>query len=128
MNEQEIAKKITGYLDRGTAGLKAGTAFKLQRARQHALARLSAPQTAPELTLAGAGGATFGGGWRLFADARIWIGLLLFVGGILSYQYWQAAQQAHDIEETDAAILSSELPIEAYLDGGFQAWLKRSEP
>ncbi|TMH18595.1 MAG: DUF3619 family protein [Betaproteobacteria bacterium] len=39
-----------------------------------------------------------------------------------------AAQQARDIEETDAAILSSELPIEAYLDRGFQAWLKRSEP
>ena len=128
MNDQEIAKKITGYLDRGTAGLKAGTAFKLQRARQRALDRLSAPQHAPEFALAGAGGATFGGGRRFFADARIWIGLLLLVGGILSYQYWQAAQQARDIEETDAAILSSELPIEAYLDGGFQAWLKRSEP
>ena len=127
MNEQETAKKITGYLDRGTAGLKAGTAFKLQRARQHALARLSAPQQAPEFALAGAGGATFGGR-RYFADARIWIGLLLLVGGILSYQYWQAAQHARDIEETDAAILSSELPIEAYLDRGFQAWLKRSEP
>jgi hypothetical protein len=128
MNDQEIAKKITGYLDRGTAGLKAGTAFKLQRARQHALARVSAPQHAPELALAGAGGVTFGGGRRFFADARILIGLLLLVGGILSYQYWQAAQQARDIEETDAAILSSELPIEAYLDRGFQAWLKRSEP
>ncbi len=128
MNDQEIAKKITGYLDRGTAGLKAGTAFKLQRARQHALARLSAPQHAREFALAGAGGTTFGGGRRLLADARIWIGLLLLVGGILSYQYWQAAQQARDIEETDAAILSSELPIEAYLDRGFQAWLKRSEP
>jgi len=127
MNEQETAKKITSYLDRGTAGLKAGTAFKLQRARQHALARLSAPQHVPEFALAGAGGATFGGR-RYFADARIWIGLLLLVGGILSYQYWQAAQQARDIEETDAAILSSELPIEAYLDRGFQAWLKRSEP
>src|SRR5712691_11173437 len=88
MNEQETAKKIIGYLDRGTAGLKAGTAFKLQRARQHALARLSAPQHAPEFALAGAGGAAFGGR-RYFADARIWIGLLLLVGGILSYQYWQ---------------------------------------
>ncbi|MDQ2963439.1 MAG: DUF3619 family protein [Pseudomonadota bacterium] len=128
MNDQEIAKKITGYLDRGTAGLRAGTAFKLQRARQEALARLSAPQHTPEFTFAGAGGATFGGGRRFLADARIWIGLLLLVGGLISYQYWQAAQQARDIEETDAAILSSELPIEAYLDRGFQAWLKRSEP
>jgi uncharacterized protein DUF3619 len=128
MNEQEIAKKITSYLDRGTTGLKAGTAYKLQRARQHALGRLSTPQHAPEFVLAGAGGVSFGGGRRFFADARLWIGLVLLVGSIISYQYWQAAQQARDIEETDAAILSSELPIEAYLDRGFQAWLKRSEP
>jgi hypothetical protein len=91
------------------------------------LARLSVPRRASELVLAGAGGGTLGGR-RFLADARIWVSVLLIVGGVLSFQYWQTAQQARDIEETDAAILSSELPIEAYLDGGFQAWLKRSEP
>lgn len=126
-DEREIAKKITGYLDRGTTGLRAGTAYRLQLARQEALARLGEPKRAPELVLAGVGGGTLGGR-RLFADARIWVGVLLIVGGVLSYQYWQSVQQARDIEETDAAILTSELPIEAYLDRGFQAWLKRSEP
>jgi hypothetical protein len=124
MNEHETAKKITTYLDHGTAELKAGVAFKLQRARQAALARLD-EQTQPELALAGGG--TFGER-RLLADARLWIGVLLIVGGVLGYQYWETAQQARDIEETDAAILSSELPIEAYLDPGFEAWLKHSEP
>ena len=104
MNEHEIAKKITTYLDRGTAELKAGTAFKLQRARQRALSQL-AERTQPELALAGGG--TFGAR-RVLADARLW--------------------QQRDIEETDAAILASDLPIEAYLDQGFQAWLKHSEP
>ena len=128
MNDQnEIAKKITGYLDRATAELKPGTAYKLQLARQEALSRLAEPRRVSELVLAGAGGGTLGGR-RFFADARIWVGVLLIVGGVLSFQYWQSVQQAHDIEETDAAILSSDLPIEAYLDRGFQAWLKRSEP
>jgi hypothetical protein len=126
MNESEIAKKITSYLDHGTAGLKAGTAYKLQRARQAALDRLSALQHAPELALAGAGGSF--GRRRLLADARLWVSVLLLVGAMVSYQYWQTNQQQHDIEEIDAAILSSDLPIEAYLDRGFQAWLKRSEP
>jgi hypothetical protein len=125
--EHEIAKKITGYLDRGTSELRAGTAYRLQLARQEALARLDEPKRAPELALAGARGGTLGGR-RLFGDARIWVSVLLIVGGVLSYQYWQSVQQARDIEETDAAILTSELPIEAYLDRGFQAWLKRSEP
>jgi hypothetical protein len=126
-DEREIAKKITTYLDHGTTELRAGTVYRLQLARQEALAGLAEPRQASELVLAGAGGGTLGGR-RLFADARIWVGVLLLVGGVLSYQYWQSVQQARDIEETDAAILTSELPIEAYLDRGFQAWLKRSEP
>jgi len=126
MNERETAGKIIGYLDRSAAELRAGTLYKLQRARVAALARLAEPETARELAVAGAGGGF--GTRRAFADLRIWLGILLLVGGVVSYQYWQSAQQARDIEETDAAILSSELPIEAYLDRGFQAWLKRSEP
>ena len=41
-------------------------------------------------------------------------------------QQWQAYQQLNDLEETDSAILSSDLPIDAYLDRGFQNWLKHT--
>jgi uncharacterized protein DUF3619 len=126
MSERETAKKITTYLDRGVAGLKAGTLYKLQLARQAALARLGEPERVAELALAGAGGSLWNR--RGIADVRIWLGILLFVGGVVTFQYWQTVQQNHDIEETDAAILASDLPIEAYLDRGFQAWLKHSEP
>jgi hypothetical protein len=126
MNETEIAAKIKTYLDHGAAELKPRARYRLQLARQAALARLDAPQTAPELALAGAGGRL--GERRAFTDLKVWLGILLLVGAAASYQYWQTVQQQRDIEETDAAILSSELPIEAYLDRGFQAWLKHSEP
>ncbi|HKE40581.1 MAG TPA: DUF3619 family protein [Casimicrobiaceae bacterium] len=127
MNEHEIAKKITGYLDQGAAALRSGTLYRLQQGRQDALARFADPRRAAELAVAGAGGGTMAGR-PVLADVRLWIGVLLIVGGVLYYQYWQSAQQARDIEETDAAILTSELPIEAYLDRGFQNWLKHSEP
>ncbi len=126
MNEHETAKKITGYLDRGTAELKPGVAFRLQRARQLALSRLS-EQQAPQLALAEPGGGSFGS-HRFLAVTRLSVGVLLLVAGVFAYSYWETQQQARDIEETDAAILSSELPIEAYLDQGFEAWLKHSEP
>jgi len=42
------------------------------------------------------------------------------------FQQWMAYQQLTDIEETDAAILSSDLPIDAYLDRGFQNWLRHT--
>jgi hypothetical protein len=127
MNEREIAKKLTSYLDVGTSGLKPGIAYRLQLARQKALAGAGDPRRVPELALAGSGG-NFHERRHLLTDARIWISVLLLVGGVLYFQYWQSMQQAGDIEETDAAILSSELPIEAYLDRGFQNWLTRSEP
>jgi len=117
-DEREIAKKITAYLDRGSAELKSGTAYRLQVARREALAALAEPERAAELALAGAGGAAVGSG------KRVWIGVLLIVGAALYFQYWQSVQQVRDIEETDAAILTSDLPIEAYLDRGFPAWLK----
>jgi hypothetical protein len=132
MNENETSNKIIGYLDHSTAELKPGAAYKLQLARQHALSRLSEPDVAAQLTLAGTAGRAMSGGsfgrGRRILDARVWIGILLVVASVLYYQYWQSASRARDIEETDAAILTSELPIEAYLDRGFLNWLAHSEP
>lgn len=125
----EFARKLTGYLDRGSAELKAGTAYRLQLARAEALARLADPkrQTAAQapLALAGAGTGTLGGGGSgLRMNVKLGIGILLIVVAALGYQQWQAYQQLQDLEETDAAILSSDLPIDAYLDQGFQNWLR----
>jgi hypothetical protein len=129
-HDDDFAKKITTYLNRGAADLKAGTAYRLQLARAEALARLADPQRAAELRVAGAsagGGSGTAGGERSFwASGRLWIGIALIAAAGFGYQQWQAHQQLNDIEETDAAILSSELPIDAYLDQGFQNWLKHA--
>jgi hypothetical protein len=49
--------------------------------------------------------------------------LLLSLGGIV---YWQTVQQNNDAEEIDTHLLTGDLPINAYLDKDFDAWLKRS--
>ncbi|MFI4951677.1 MAG: DUF3619 family protein [Burkholderiales bacterium] len=129
MNEElETARKITAYLDRGAAELKAGTTYRLQIVRRDALAALAEPERAAELALAGGGNPAASHRRRhVLADVRVWIGVLLIVGAVLYFQYWQSMQQVRDLEETDAAILTSDLPIEAYLDRGFPAWLKHTE-
>ncbi|MEP7182312.1 MAG: DUF3619 family protein [Betaproteobacteria bacterium] len=125
---QYFAKKITAYLDFGSANLKAGTAYRLQRARAEALARLTDPKRASRPGLvpafAGSGSGTMGSGRGFRNGARLWLGIALIVAAGIGYQQWQGWQQLKDIEETDAAILSSDLPIDAYLDRGFQNWLK----
>lgn len=131
MNENETAGKITAYLDSGAASLKAGTAYRLQLARQKAIAQLGEQREhAAELALAPGGNGSSAGGRRssLTSGAPVWIGILTLTVGILFYQQWQTVKQTREVEETDAALLTSDLPIEAYLDRGFQRWLTTSEP
>ncbi|MEP7207998.1 MAG: DUF3619 family protein [Casimicrobiaceae bacterium] len=132
IQDDELARKVAGYLDQGTAAMRAGTAYRLQLARQQALARLTATAHATEPELAGASSGGVGmlrpgtGGRGLATNARIWVGVGLVAAATLGYQQYQdwQAQQTTEIVETDAAILTSELPIDAYLDRGFQNWLK----
>jgi hypothetical protein len=124
-DHDEFAKKITGYLDAGATGLRAGTAYKLQQARAKALARLAEPARATESRLAHAlaGGGSQGTGGGLRRGAWLGLGILLIAAGAFGYQQWQLYQQTREIEELDMQILSSDLPIDAYVDRGFQTWL-----
>jgi hypothetical protein len=132
-DDTDFARKVAALLDRGVADLKPGTAYRLQLARRAALDRADDPKRSAALELAGAGGSggTVGGrgGWggrALWTSARLWIGVAIIVAAGFGYQQWQAYQSLHDLEETDAALLSSDLPIDAYLDRGFQNWLKHA--
>jgi len=133
IDNDNFSKKLTGYLDQGTAELKAGTVYRLQKARAAALARLAVPVgvRASESRLAhafaGTGAAGHAGGKNLWTSARLWLGIAIIVAAGFGYQQWQVYQQVNDIVELDAQILSSDLPIDAYLDQGFRNWLTRDE-
>ena len=112
MNDQEsrIAHKLTAYLDRGAADMRSGTVYRLQQARSAALA--------------GSGGTHAGRSGMRGTPVR-WLGAVLLIAALgFGYQQWQAVQQVHEFEELDLHLLASDLPIDAYLDGGFQNWLR----
>lgn len=130
-HDDDFARKVTGYLDQGTASMRAGTAYRLQLARQQALARLN-PETVREGQLAGAfvgagGMGSSGGGRSFWASSKLWLGILLIAAAGVGYQQYQSYQATKDLVETDAEILTSDLPIDAYVDRGFQNWLKHQE-
>ena len=132
-NDDNFSRKLTGYLDQGTADLKAGTVYRLQNARAAALARMAEPAgvQASDSRLAhafaGAGARGSSGGRNLLTSARLWLGIAIIVAAAFGYQQWQVYQQVNEIVELDAQILSSDLPIDAYLDQGFHNWLTRDE-
>ena len=119
MNEREFARRIVHHLDRGTADLRPGTLYRLRQARGAALAAIEAPAEAGELaTTHGAAGGWFGGGR---SSAVRWLGVATLA---LGYQQWHEMQQVREFEDVDLHLLASDLPIDAYLDRGFQNWLR----
>lgn len=137
LREEEFGKKLKPYLDRGSRDLRSGVAYRLQQARASAIARAAGEAETANVTvlqdaqrLAGIGGAGSQGlGERpLYSQPRVWLAIALLVAAMLGYQQWTAWQDLQELEDLDTQILTSDLPIDAYLDRGFQLWLTTGKP
>ena len=122
MNEQQTAHRIRQLLNRGL-DLDAGKLARLKTAREQALARQRVE--APLFVLGWADNAIgrFGGGSLV---PRMLLPMAVLILGLIAVNQWRDSQNAAEIEEIDAAVLTGDLPLDAYLDTGFDAWLKRS--
>ncbi len=119
MNEHEVGKKITKLLDLGLDDIKQSTLNRLQSARR---ASLENYHMAESVANVGQGASARNGNeWQVKTGKLLWIIALLFaLAGIF---YWQALQQSDENEEIDILVLTDDLPINAYLDDEFDAWL-----
>jgi len=123
MNEQQTAYRIKQLLDRGL-DLDPGKLARLKEAREQALTRQRT--RAPGGVLAWADNVTGGWGGPTALIPRLLLPTALLIFGLVAISQWRETQQAAEIEEIDAAVLTGDLPLDAYLDKGFDAWLKRS--
>jgi len=100
----------------------AAIAERLRVARERALAQRRV-QREPALAWAANVIGGFGGfgGFSL----RLLLPTVLLIAGLVAIYSWQQDQRAADAEELDALLLTDDLPIDAYLDRGFEAWLKK---
>ncbi|MNC85516.1 hypothetical protein D3C83_11190 [compost metagenome] len=123
--EQELARKLVQHLDHGLDHLEPGVRQRLAVARNAALARYRAqPQAAHELAGGGGIAAWFGDG---HGQARQLVLLSALLLAAAAYFYWPAnGGPSSELAEIDASLLTDELPVNAYLDKGFDSWLKRS--
>ncbi len=128
MNEPEFGHKIAERLDQGLGEIPAATLARLASARAAALTRGSSQSVIAisnaSSTLAGSLGRFFG--TRVLGPS---FALVLLALAVL---WWQ---QAHRLQhnngenaEVDAAVLTDELPVTAYLDQGFEIWLYHETP
>ena len=119
MNEQDFQRRIKQQLNLSLQSLEPSTTSRLHAARRNALARQKVAVSG--LSLAGAG--------RLITDhilpeRRTAIAMILVVLVALGSGLIGEFQRASEIEEVDSALLADDLPIDAYLDRGFDTWIQ----
>jgi Protein of unknown function (DUF3619) len=131
--ELEFARQLRRALDESTASLPPATVDRLAAARRAALSRkkpeaVSAPVFVP--AFAGMQGLPQTGleprrrsPLRRFALA--WP-LMALVVSLIGIAYWEDHQRTAELADIDAAMLSDDLPLNAYLDHGFNAYLSRA--
>jgi hypothetical protein len=92
-------------------------------AREQALTHY---QQTPALRMAGAGQLVMQMIERPAAGARYALSLAVLILGLAGIVYWQSSNGAGgEMADLDARLLTDDLPIDAYLDKGFDSWLKR---
>ncbi|MFC0350738.1 DUF3619 family protein [Undibacterium danionis] len=129
--EIDFAYKVRRAMTESSENLPEATLERLATARQLALSRQK--QAEPSRALA-FGGVLAGSNGVSFSQKnwvkKMWLALpllVLMVGLYGIYEYEQE-QQINDLAEIDAAVLVDELPPDAYLDNGFNAYLNKETP
>ena len=120
--EDAFGRALAARLDDGAANLRQGVVNRLATARRAALEDWRpAPATVWGLAWAGGLGARIA--TNRYFDARVLAPFLLLFLALAGAGYWQLT--TNDLADIDAALLASDLPVDAYLDQGFDQWLKR---
>jgi hypothetical protein len=126
MNQQdELAGRIARLLEEGADGVAPAARERLFEARQAALARHRDRAAARELVPAWAGPLSDLTESSIFG-VRYLIPVAALVFGLAGVIYLNTGGVSHDMADIDVALLTDELPIDAFLDQGLDSWLKRS--
>lgn len=120
MTEREFAYRVKRYLNLGAREIDPAVANRLFIARQNALSRQKTASAG--LAFAGIGNFSFG---NPLPKVRVVLALLVLGLGVLGATLWSDYERAAEYAEIDSALLADELPINAYLDQGFHAWLEQ---
>ena len=122
MNELHFAHKVRQHLNLGLHDLPSATIERLEAARQNALARQKITVHQSLLVAAGCFIQHRLGDFRVKQTVAAFA---LLVAVVFS-TFWMADQHVTELEAIDSALLADDLPIGAFTDKGFDAWLKRT--
>jgi hypothetical protein len=126
MNTDDLnfAYKVRHALNDNLDHLPASTTERLAAARKLAVSRKkphAAPLRVAQRALAGNVSALLTFAW--LGRMGVALPLLALVAGLAGIYQYEEQQRIAEIAELDAAVLADELPLTAYLDQGFNAYV-----
>ena len=123
-HELQFGNKIRQALNQGTQ-LNEKTLARLRSARELALKHQQIAEPGGALVWAGNLIGSFGGfaGFSL----RLLLPVAVLVGGLVQINSWQQDLRIAEVEAIDALLLTDELPLDAFIDKGFETWLKKQK-
>ena len=121
--ELRVAYQIKRHLNSSLSDISVDKLERLRAGREQALTK---QKKGSSLALAGGGTLNNMMGFN-FGWAGQLVPLLVLLVGLLSMSYWHQNRYTEEIAEIDAQMLVDELPPSAYLDRGFDTWLKRGD-
>lgn len=124
--EEQFARQICHVLELSTENLDHAIAERLRAARERALQHQLVTLASPAIV--GTGGTALLGSDEAKHPLRTALAILALLLGVSLSYYWNGFSQANENEAIDSALLADDLPPNAYLDKGFQAWLEKDSP
>lgn len=118
--DDAFGRHVAAYLSAGVHDVDDAVAARLSLARRQALAA-HRPGRGVLLRLLACGRRAL----SIQPILRQTVALAAVVVLVGAGDYWSTSAMLAEIEEIDAAMLADELPIDAYLDSDFSAWLRQ---
>lgn len=128
--EARVAARMVAGLNERSAALPHDITERLRVARESAVARAVAlarqqrSATAPVVVGRSGGAATLGAPSPWWMKAASVLPLLVLLAGLIGIQYWDLYEQVQAAADIDAALLTDDLPPQAFSDPGFAEYLK----
>ena len=121
----QFGQASAALLRQGTQTIPQNIKDRLYAARMKAVALKKPEKVRVQKTVLAGSARTWTSGSNSTWDTIGWIApLVVLVFGLIGIAQWQDESRINDIAEVDAALLSDDVPPDAYADSGFLAFLK----
>lgn len=125
--QDKFGKLVAINLDQGLGEISPKAKLRLEKSRELALSKKKPEKAfawASSAKLAGQAGGSSGSHGKWFRSASLIAPMIALTIGLLAISQWQQDARIDDIADVDTALLSDEVPPDAYADNGFWVFLK----